>query len=106
MARTTAARKAAKGEPCLIRVPGACNGDPTRVVGAHYSLGNISGRGLKSPDHMMAYGCDGCHDEIDGRTHVTSFTKTQLRLMHAEGVFRTQEYIRLKRERPWEIPCL
>ena len=93
------------GKPCLVRVPGACNGDASTVVLAHYSLAGISGRGLKSPDYMGAYCCAGCHDAVDGRAR-TAFTKEQLRLMHAEGVMRTQRYIQLEQEQPGVVPCL
>jgi hypothetical protein len=104
--KTSKERQDARDKPCMVRVPGACNRDPATTVLAHYSLAGISGKGLKSPDHMGAYACSGCHDEIDGRTRITEFNKDQLRKMHAEGVMRTQEYIRRKAERPWEEPCL
>ncbi|EBY0045077.1 DUF1364 domain-containing protein, partial [Salmonella enterica subsp. enterica serovar Enteritidis] len=36
------------------------------------------------------------HDIVDGRVKIDDFTKTEIRLMHAEGVFRTQEIWREK----------
>lgn len=103
--KTTAARRAAAGKPCLVRIPGACNGDPATVVLAHYSLAGVSGRGFKSPDYMGAYCCSSCHDAVDGRAR-TQFTKDELRKMHAEGVFRTWRYIELEQEHPGVVPCL
>lgn len=40
--------------------------------------------------------CSSCHDLIDGRVKTSDYTKEELRLMHAEGVFRTQEIWRKK----------
>ena len=90
-------RKLAKDKPCLVRIPGVCNHNPETTVLAHYSLAGISGRGLKSPDLLGSWCCSDCHDVIDTRNiDVQGFTKNELRLMHAEGVFRTQyELIKL-----------
>jgi len=58
-------------------------------VAAHYrsvSLG--AGTAIKPKDWLAAHACSGCHDAIDGRVK-TNFTRTELRLMHAEGVLRT-----------------
>lgn len=80
----------AKGEPCEVRIPGICNGDPQTTCLAHFSLAGISGRGLKSPDLIGAHCCSSCHDYVDGRKHSANFTRAEIRLMHAEGCFRTQ----------------
>jgi hypothetical protein len=84
-------RKEARGEDCQIRVPGFCNGNPETVVLCHYSLAGISGKGLKSPDDMAAWGCSACHDVVDFRCKGAekSYTRAEIRLMHAEGCFRT-----------------
>jgi hypothetical protein len=82
--------KAARGMPCTIRVPGFCNANPETTVACHYrsvSLG--AGMGIKTPDWLSAHGCSGCHDAVDGRVR-TPFSRDELRLMHAEGVMRTQ----------------
>ncbi len=85
----SALTRAARGQPCLVRIPGVCCGNPETVVAAHYrsvSLG--AGTGIKPHDMLSAHACDQCHAAIDGRVK-TNFTRTELRLMHAEGVFRT-----------------
>jgi hypothetical protein len=82
-------RKLAKGQQCLIRVPGYCTHTPETVVLCHYRLTGISGAGMKSPDLIAAYGCFGCHDVVDGRQKC-SWSRQELLLMLAEGVFRTQ----------------
>ena len=105
-------RKLAKDKPCLVRIPGVCNHNPETTVLAHYSLTGISGWRLKSPDWIGAWCCSSCHDEVDGRTHcyylhtiadahpnddnLQTLAYETIRLMHAQGVFRTQyELIKL-----------
>ena len=81
-------RKLAKGQPCMIRVPGVCNRNPETTVLAHYRLAGTCGTGIKPPDHLGAWACSACHDAVDGRVRST-WSRCELRLMHAEGVFRT-----------------
>lgn len=82
-------RDAARGESCDVRVPDTCNNDPQTTVLAHYRVVGISGMGFKSPDLIGAHACSACHDAVDGRIR-TLYTKQELRLMHLEGVIRTQ----------------
>ena len=86
--KMTEARKSAKGQPCMIRLPGICNGDPETTVLAHYRLAGYCGTGLKPPDELGAYACSACHDEADRRTRIMD--TEYVRLCHAEGVMRTQ----------------
>ena len=81
-------RKLAKGQPCMIRVPGVCNRNPETTVLAHYRLGGTCGTGMKPPDMLGAWACSACHDAVDGRVRST-WSRCELRLMHAEAVFRT-----------------
>lgn len=83
-------RDQARGRVCTIRIPGICNHDPETSVLAHYRLAGTCGTGCKPDDMQGAIGCNCCHDAIDGRIK-TSYSRDELRLMHAEGVFRTQE---------------
>lgn len=87
--KMTEARRSAKGQPCMIRIPGVCNGNPETTVLAHYRLAGYCGTGLKPDDDMAAWACSSCHDEADRRTRRcdTEF----VRLCHAEGVLRTQQ---------------
>ena len=73
----------------MVRVPAVCNGNRETTVLAHYRLIGLSGAGMKSPSIIGAFACSDCHDAIDGRRQ-TQFSREQLRLMHAEGVMRTQ----------------
>jgi Protein of unknown function (DUF1364) len=81
-------REAARGQMCLVRVPGSCNSNPETTVLAHYRLAGTCGVGMKPPDLLGAWCCSGCHDAIDGRSK-THHTRELLDLMHAEGVMRT-----------------
>lgn len=81
-------RDAARGEPCMVRSP-VCNYNPLTTVLAHYRQIGISGMSMKSPDLIGAWACSACHDLIDGRTR-TELDKNDLRLMHLQGVVRTQ----------------
>ena len=81
-------RAAARGEPCMVRSP-VCNYNPLTTVLAHYRQIGISGMSMKSPDLIGAWACSACHDLIDGRTR-TELDKNDLRLMHLQGVVRTQ----------------
>lgn len=90
--KMTVARKAAEGRPCMIRIPCRCIHDPKTTILAHYRLG--TGGGRKPDDEQGAWACFICHEIVDGRMEAPEFSKEQIRLMHAEGVLRTQEAIR------------
>ena len=81
----------AKGQPCLIRVPTVCSGNPETTVGCHVRLIGVSGLGLKSPDLFIAFGCFDCHAVVDGQRK-SSFSFEQRRLMLLEGMLRTQAW--------------
>jgi hypothetical protein len=82
-------RKAARGRECQIRIPGCCNGNSETSVLAHYRLAGTCGTGYKPDDIQGAIACSSCHDLIDGRVKTKEYSRDDLKLMHAEGVFRT-----------------
>ena len=86
-------RDAAKGMACQVRIPGICNHNPETTILAHYRLSGTCGVGMKPIDLAGSWTCNDCHDAIDGRSK-TAFSREQLDLMHAEGVFRTMEGLR------------
>jgi hypothetical protein len=86
-------RKEAKGRDCQIRLPGVCNFNPLTTVLAHYRMAGTCGTGIKPDDVQAAWACSACHDACDGRTK-TEYTRDELRLAHAEGVFRTQAILK------------
>jgi hypothetical protein len=81
-------RKAAKGQMCMVRIPGVCNFNPETTVLAH--LGG-AGMGAKSHDMHGAWACSECHALVDGRINLAMFPADDLKLMHLQGVIRTQE---------------
>lgn len=83
-------RKKAKGRDCQIRIPGVCNFNPQTSFLTHYRLAGLCGMGIKPNDLVAAIESSSCHDAVDGRVK-TEFTRDELKLMHAEGVFRTLE---------------
>ncbi|HAT3780896.1 DUF1364 domain-containing protein [Serratia marcescens] len=84
--------KAARGRECQVRIPGVCNFNPETTVLAHYRLAGTCGTATKPDDMQAAWACNACHDEIDRRTRLID--ANEARLMHAEGVMRTQEILR------------
>jgi hypothetical protein len=85
--KMTPARSNARGKPCMVRIPGVCNGDPETTVLAHYRLAGYCGVGMKPIDALGAWACSACHDECDRRTR--KMESDFVRLAHAEGVMRT-----------------
>lgn len=85
-------RKEAKGQPCQIRIPGVCNGNPETVVLCHLNQKSLfgCGMGMKVDDRFGAWGCSACHDAVDSRFHVANYQRDEILTMHYEGVFRTQ----------------
>lgn len=81
--------EAARGQPCLIRLPG-CLGQHESVVACHYRLAGFCGVGMKPPNWMIAFGCAHCHSVADFRVFIDGYSRDAVRLSLAEGVFRTQ----------------
>lgn len=79
----------ARNQPCQIRIPGVCCGDPATTVACHYRLAGLAGISKKPDDLFIAWGCANCHDAVDGRRFL-DLEHDYLRHCHAEGVFRTQ----------------
>ena len=81
-------RKAAKGEPCEVRLPGICNFNPETTVLAHVRMAGLTGIGQKIPDQLGAHCCMACHDEADRRTMKMKAEEVELEFLRA--VIRTQ----------------
>lgn len=80
---------AARGRPCLIRLPG-CSGNNEQTVACHYNTVSLgAGRGYKVGDWCAAWGCLPCHQLCDGQRRDKNLTRNEIRLAHAEGVLRT-----------------
>jgi hypothetical protein len=80
-------RNLARGMPCMIRMPGVCNGNPETTVLCHLRMSGISGMSMKANDLLGAWGCSACHryvdtHGIDGRTALLEgMARTQAQLL-------------------------
>jgi len=89
-------RKSAKNQQCQIRIPGVCRHETETVVLCH--LGG-AGWARKSLDIHGAYGCQRCHDVVDGRAK-SEHNIILIKLFFLEAIIRTQE-IMVKKELIW-----
>ena len=56
----------ARGERCVLRVPGVCNDDSNTVVACHSNLGEHAKAGArKADDQWHVFGCSACHSWLD-----------------------------------------
>lgn len=68
-------RRAARGQPCTLQIPGVCNRNPETTVLAHIRDGHF-GLGCKPNDDpakgpvLACFACSDCHDAIDRRSRV------------------------------------
>jgi len=85
-------RKLARNQPCLIRVPIVCNGNPDTVVLCHIRMIELSGTGIKAPDVFATFGCSACHAVCDGQQK-SEYSYSERRLMLLEGMVRTQLWL-------------
>jgi hypothetical protein len=66
--KMTPIRSAARGQDCTLRLDGVCNFNPETTVLCHSPyLADGRGMGIKAPDECAAFGCNACHDVLDGR---------------------------------------
>lgn len=82
-------KNSARGQECQIRIPGICKGNNETVVLCHLNGG---GAGTKHSDLLASYGCNLCHDAVDGRTK-TKYFQAELELFLLEGMVRTQQML-------------
>jgi hypothetical protein len=85
-------RNSARGQQCLVRLPGHCNGNPETVVLAHLRVAGLGGTGMKPPDWAGAFACSGCHDAIDGRAPLDPAIRPVLWKYVMEGHLRTMRF--------------
>jgi hypothetical protein len=82
-------RKAAQGEPCLLRLPGICRGGGETTVLAHVRRNGNAGVGMKPPDVSGVFCCAACHDALDQRTRYPVSDGDIL-----DGILRTHDRLR------------
>lgn len=88
----TAVRRAARGEPCTLCIPGVCNYDTETSVWCHSNrLEHGKGMGIKAHDIYGCIGCSACHAFLDHgyatagvhREVVETIFDTAMRISHA-----------------------
>lgn len=87
-------RQAARGKPCMIRLPGICTYNDEETVLAHVRMAGITGVGQKAPDFLGAWACSACHavtekaklDDSIQRAFFEGMVKTQYALISDEVV--------------------
>jgi hypothetical protein len=88
--RSEKLRQSAKGEDCLVRIPG-CPFDPAQTIWSHYR-GSAGGKGgsIKATDIAGAYACTYCDAVYDGQTpRPDGMTKADVDLAWLEGHVRS-----------------
>ncbi len=95
-AKSTPARRAARGRDCTLMIPGVCNRDPATTVLCHSNrLEHGKGMGLKAPDSAACFGCSDCHDVLDGRRPLPGWmTREQLEDTFDRATAITQEQLK------------
>lgn len=85
-----AIRDSAKGEACLVRIPG-CPGDPAMTIWSH-ARWNSAGKGksTKALDISGAFACTYCDSIFDGQTPPPpGYTREQVDADWCQGHFRS-----------------
>ena len=97
-AKSTPARRAARGRDCTLMLLGVCNRDPATTVLCHSNrLADGKGMGLKAPDSAACFGCSDCHDVLDGRRPLPGWmTRQQLEDTFDRARAITQEQLKLE----------
>jgi hypothetical protein len=116
--RNPALLEMAEKRPCLLRVPGVCNGDPDTTVACH-SNASVHGKAgaRKADDCYSVWGCASCHRWLDQPigVHGPTYDQKQARfaLAHLDQVIEWRriandpsEPVRFRRAAQWALEQL
>lgn len=81
-------RRSAQGKPCLLRIPGVCQGGTETTVHAHLRMAGGGGIGQKPVDYAGVRACHPCHDWLDRRNRAADLDAFS-ELYVLEGLLRT-----------------
>jgi hypothetical protein len=92
----TKIRASARDQECTLRFPGVCNYRIETTVLCHSNLlADRKGMGKKAPDERAAFGCNDCHDVLDGRApRPAGFTYDQMISRFNQAVDATHVVLR------------
>jgi hypothetical protein len=84
-------RESARGEDCLVRIPGGCSFDPEKTILSHFpGAAGGRGRGIKALDVCAAYACTDCDAIVDRQVKPPAgMTYDDCMLCWHEGHMRT-----------------
>ncbi len=88
MAKQDKYTRSARGQPCQIRIPGHCKPAPDNETTVLCHI-NGGGMGTKHRTIHAAYGCNICHDIVDGRLNIKE-PDWLIKIWFLEAVIRTQ----------------
>lgn len=89
--KMTKIRKSAKGQECMVRLVGVCNGNAETTIFAHFrELALGCGTSHKPNDLFGAYACSSCHDVLDGRSK-TAYERDWIIAEFRRAVMYTQK---------------
>lgn len=94
MIRSKELTDAARGESCLLCVPGVCRGNSETVVACHSDWQEDGkGTGIKADDIYIAFGCVDCHSWL----HSSGPSRDDKRDVFHRGMKRTWKRLIEKR---------
>lgn len=83
-------RESARGEECLVRLPGICRGGTEHTIWSHAPLGAAGkGRGIKALDVCGCYACTACDAALDQAQRPAGMTREQVLLDWFMGHMRS-----------------
>lgn len=83
-------RESARGEQCLVRLPGVCTHDPATVIWSHARWGAAGrGKGIKALDLAGAYCCTACDAAYDGQRPAPGMSRDEIDTAWCHGHFRS-----------------
>lgn len=96
--KSNAIRDSARGEECLVRIPGVCRGGTEHTIWSHAPLGAAGkGMGIKALDICGCYSCTACDAAMDQATgRPAKLTREQVLLAWCFGHFRSLVLLKQK----------
>lgn len=96
--KTSKIRQAARGQDCLVRIPGVCRFDPEYTIWSHYrGLAGGKGAGIKSLDVAGALCCVWCDAVYDGQApRPPGMSKADVDLAWLQGHIRSLVFLHKK----------
>ena len=84
-------RESARGEECMVRIPGVCKFDPEYTIWSHAPfMSGGKGRSIKAHDLCGAYACTACDAVIDRQAKPPAgMTREQVELDWFHGHLRS-----------------